>query len=308
MLIKSGQIAQIKPRRLKMGGIIGIVAPASPFDQDELAQGRTLLHAMGFATQLAGGVFARKGFLAGSDTDRAEQIHAMFTDDHVNAIMCARGGYGSLRLLPLLDFNLIRTHPKPFIGFSDITALHHAIFQRCGLVTFHGPVVCTLAKGDPRNRSSFIEAVCTGQPVRLTADEPLAIKPGMAQGILVGGNLTTLCHLLGTPFAASYKGCLLFIEDTGEAPYRIDRMLVQMKIAGIFSGLSGIILGTFKACGAQADIHEIVRRLFDDCDIPILAGVGCGHGERNFTIPFGAMARLNADAGELTVLEAATVD
>ncbi|MCJ8502381.1 S66 peptidase family protein [Desulfatitalea alkaliphila] len=299
--------ARRKPNALEPGDTIGIVAPASPFSVPDLARGVALLHAMGFATRLSGDLFARQGCLAGSDALRAAQLHTMFADDAVHAIMCARGGYGGLRLLQSLDYALIAAHPKPFIGFSDTTALHQAIRLKTGLVTFHGPMVCSLEPSDAAAGSALqqmLQAVAMGPP-RIAGLRTL--RPGRGEGILVGGNLSTLCSLIGTPFAQSYHGCVLFLEDRGERPYRIDRMLVQMKLAGCFEGLAGLVLGSFSDCGAGEEIDAIVRQLFDDRPIPIMTGLAAGHQNPNRTLPLGVTVVLDAGSGTLRFEEAATV-
>lgn len=299
--------ARRKPNALEPGDTVGIVAPAGPFSLPDLTRGVALLHAMGFATRLNGALFARQGFLAGPDALRAAQLHAMFADDGVHAIMCARGGYGSLRLLQSLDYALIAAHPKPFIGFSDTTALHQAIRLKTGLVTFHGPMVCSLEPSDAAAGSALqqtLQAAVMGPP---QIGGLRTLQPGRAEGILVGGNLSTLCSLVGTPFAETYRDKVLFLEDRGERPYRIDRMLVQMKLAGCFEGLAGLVLGSFTDCGAGEEIDAIVRQLFDDRPIPIMAGLAAGHQHPNWTLPLGVRVVLDADNGILRFQEAATV-
>jgi muramoyltetrapeptide carboxypeptidase len=296
----------VKPTALSPGATIGIVAPASPFQKDELEQGVGILRDMGFNVRLAEGLFDVRGYLAGEDHLRAAQLMAMFSDDTVDAVMCARGGYGSIRILPLLDYELVRAHPKPFVGFSDITALHHAFFMKSGMVTFHGPVACTLGKDETFSRSALRQALCGHLPTILADKGVHSILPGTAEGRLAGGNLTILCHLLGTPYAPSFKGCILFIEDCGEALYRIDRMLMHMKLSGCLEGVTGIMLGSFKDCGPEADICNLVASVFDDRVIPITAGWPAGHAESNLTLPLGIRARLDADKGELVLLECAT--
>lgn len=306
-LMDIAQIAAVKPPRLSPGATIGIVSPASPFNKDRLDQGIAILQDMGFGVRLAEGVFETEGYLAGSDARRVDQVHRMFDDDTVDAVMCARGGYGSLRLLSQLDYDLIRSNPKPFIGFSDITTLHQAFFGKTGLVTFHGPMICTLQHNDASSLHLLRDALVKDQPIRLRADTPLAVRSGRGQGVLMGGNLSNLCHMIGTPYAANYQGCILFIEEIGEAPYRIDRMLTQMRLAGYFRDLAGLVLGTFTDCGPPEEIPGLVERLFSDIDIPILAGVAVGHGDRNLTLPLGLPAMMDAEAGELVLMECATV-
>ncbi len=302
------QKALIKPHRLKPGDTIGVVAPASPFRRRVLDQGVTLLKEMGYAVKLSDGLFEADGYLAGSDAHRASQLQEMFLDDGVDAVMCARGGFGSIRILPYLDWELIRAHPKPFIGFSDITAIHQALLLRAGLTAFHGPVVCSLPSSDRQTQRSLNRAIASKALLSLTVARPRTIKSGRAEGVLMGGNLTTLCHLVGTPFDRGFAGAVLFVEDTGEVAYRIDRMLMHMKLAGCFDGIAGLVVGSFKDCARAAVIDKLVRQRFADHDMPILAGMAVGHGRRNLTLPVGIAVRMDSDSGRLDLLECATVD
>lgn len=295
----------IKPARLMQGDTIGIVAPASPFDRKRFDEGIAAIHRLGFGTKFAKGIFERQGYLAGTDQQRAGQLNAMADDDAVQALMCARGGFGSLKILAHLDYDLIRARAKPLIGFSDITTLHQALHLYAGLVTFHGPTVTTLARGDEATRLAWRSALTDPDPMRFDLSGGRTLQAGVCQGHFVGGNLTTLCHMVGTPYAMVFKDALLLIEDTGEAPYRIDRILTQMMMAGAFDGLRGLVLGSFKDCGDTAEVEAIVQRLFGRMGIPIVDGVQMGHGRRNLTVPLGLPARLDTDKGELTFLETA---
>lgn len=257
---------------------------------------------MGYAIRLAEGLFEVEGYLAGKFERRLDQVHQMFSDNRVDAVMCARGGFGSLHLLSHIDYEIIRNHPKPFIGFSDITAMHCAFFARAGLVTFHGPMVSTLGVSDDQTNSSWQQNLCAGNG-GISKHQMYTVKSGQAEGIVTGGNLSTLCHLLGTPFSPSFADRILFIEEINEAPYRIDRMLSQMMMAGCFNGLSGLVLGTFKDCGPDDEILGVVDRVFKDVQRPILAGLPVGHGTTNLTLPLGVRARLDADQAELVYLE-----
>jgi muramoyltetrapeptide carboxypeptidase len=294
-----------KPHALKPGDTIGIVAPASPFDPAEFARGMEQLREMGFELRTAEGISERRGYLAGSDLQRSAQLHRMFLDDSVDAVMCARGGYGTLRLLAQLDYDLIRAHPKVFIGFSDITALHTVFQNRCGLVTFHGPTVTTLGMADAVTLDSFRRTLTTAAPFCLAVEGKRVLRPGMAEGIFTGGNLATLNHLLGTPFASHFGGAILLIEDTHEAPYRIDRMLTQMRMAGSFEGLKGVVAGSFHGCGAAQDIDRVIADCLGDMAIPILSGCGVGHDAPNLTIPLGVGVRLDTQKGEVHFFESA---
>ena len=296
-----------KPRRLRPGAVIGIAATASPFDRETFERGLQALRAMGFEVAVSDSLFAAQGYLAGSDEHRAEALQRLFENDSIDAIMCARGGYGSLRLLPLLDYERLCGHPKILIGFSDVTALLAVLTSRCGFVTFHGPVVTSLADASSETLAALREAVASDAPLSIRPPTAVAVRPGAASGPVCGGNLTTLCHLLGTPFETSFRDRILFLEDRGEAPYRIDRMLTQMKLAGCFQRIKGLALGAFTDCGSQQEVLEIVENRFGDAGVPILAGVEAGHSDPNLTIPFGVRAVLDADSRTLR-FERATVD
>jgi muramoyltetrapeptide carboxypeptidase len=221
--------------------------------------------------------------------------------------MCARGGYGSLRILPLLDYARVAEHPKAVIGFSDVTALLWALYSRCGLIGFHGPLVTTLADAAPADRSALWNAVASEESLRLHFESAAVIRLGRACAPVAGGNLTTLCHLLGTPYAPAFRDHIVFLEDRGEAPYRLDRMLTQMKMAGCFDGMQGLVLGSFDDCGAREEVWGVVAEVFGDAEWPILVGVDAGHGGPNVTIPLGVEAALDVE-GRTLVFERATVD
>jgi muramoyltetrapeptide carboxypeptidase len=296
----------ILPSRLKPGDTVGIVAPASPFDPDLFNQGLDVLASMGFRTFVPDEIFENNRYLAGSDAHRAKLVTRVFQDPSVDAIVCARGGFGCLRILPLLDFDVMRTNPKVFVGLSDISALLAAITAKTGLVTFHGPLVTTLAKAPEFTRQSMLTAISSDSDLKITPGKGVTIRGGRAKGPIIGGNLTTLCHLLGTPFEPRFENHILFLEDCGEAPYRIDRMLFQMKLAGCFDAITGLVLGSFEECGALDGIYRIFQECFEDIGIPILAGFQVGHGKQNLTIPFGIDASLDTDNQILTFDQPAT--
>jgi muramoyltetrapeptide carboxypeptidase len=297
----------MRPPRLKIGDTIGIAAPAGPFATDLFEQGMAILKDMGFKLHIPEAVFQREGFLAGSDEARAEVINTLFADPAIGGVLCARGGYGSTRVLPHLDWKAIRRHPKVFVGFSDITVLHCLFLARAGLVTFHGPMGTTLATATEASLAALQQALMTDTPVDLMPSGAAVLNHGEASGNVMGGNLTLLCHLAGTPYQPSFDGCLLFVEDITEAPYRIDRMLVQMTLAGCFEGVTGLILGQFTDCGNTEEIHDVFMRTFGPLGIPIVAGFPIGHGEENATLPIGMEARLTTRPPRLTYREAATV-
>jgi len=296
------QIQPILSARLSPKDNIGIIAPASPFDKKKFFKGIAVLEQLGFKAVFSKKIFGAHEFFAGSDHQRAHLLNSMFADSSIKAIWCARGGYGSLRILPLIDYNIVRSNPKVFIGCSDISAILNTIFSKCGLVTFHGPMIESLGHANQETIKALNNVFLTDQPLTLKAENKLIISSGTASGIVAGGNLTTLCHLTGTPFTPNFRKNILLIEDVGEAPYRIDRMFTQMKLAGNFKQIAGIILGLFKNCGESDQIYRIVDDIFSDFHIPILAGFNIGHGEPNLTVPIGIKARLDTDEGSLAYL------
>jgi len=298
--------ALVIPSRLKSGDTLGIVAPAGPFDDEKFSRGTQALKDMGFNVFIPEDLFEVNGYLAGSDRHRAKLVNQLFADKDIDAIICARGGYGSIRILPLLDYETIMSNPKIFIGFSDISALLAVLSTRCGLATFHGPVVTTLADATEETRHSLFNAIACNDCLEFKLATGITIHPGSVSGLVCGGNLTTLCHLVGTPFSPSFSNKILFLEDRGEAPYRIDRMLVHMKIAGCFKGLAGIVLGAFEECGPIEAILKIVEDIFEDMPVPILAGIEAGHCKNNTTIPMGVDATLDADMHSLLFHRTAT--
>ncbi len=298
----------IRPSRLHRGDTIGIVAPSSPFDQKAYQRGIDVIHQAGFATLEGDGLFRRQGYLAGSNQQRAEQFNAVLADDRVQAVMCARGGFGSLKILDRLNFDAIGRKAKAIVGFSDITALHQAVFHRSNLITFHGPTVTTLGHCDDITVGAWRTALTNGAPLTLDLSSAAVLRPGAARGLVRGGNLATLCHLVGTPYLDSFQDVLLVIEDTGEALYRIDRMLSQMQMAGLFDRITGLMLGSFKDCGPADALYALILELFEAYDIPIVAGLDIGHGNCNITMPLGIPARLSTGQGTLEFLSSALED
>jgi muramoyltetrapeptide carboxypeptidase len=295
------------PVRIKQGDTIGIVAPAGPFDQETFFRGVRIVEDMGFKISIPPEIFEKDRYLAGSDKHRVQYVNQFFADPSIDAIICARGGYGSMRILPRLDFDTIKSNPKVFIGFSDITILLSVLFTRCNLVTFHGPVITSLVNASEETKSSLYRNVTSDSNLEIKLSGGRTVKSGAAVGVVCGGNLTMLCHLVGTPFAPDFENKILFLEDRAEAPYRIDRMLIHMKLAGCFKGILGIILGAFEECGPIEDVIKIFSDLFEDFPIPILAGLDAGHGEHNLTIPLGIEVTLDADRHSLIYQRAATV-
>ena len=297
---------KIRPGRLAAGDRIGIVAPASPFDKEKYYQGLAVLESMGFATFATDDIFRKEGYLAGPDDHRASTINRFFADESIKAIVCTRGGFGSIRILHLLDYPTIQKNPKIFVGYSDVSAILSVFCTKCNMVTFHGPMVTTLGDATQKTKDALFSAFSSDKKVEITPKMGVVIKPGNASGAVSGGNLTTLCHLVGTPFAHSAKGGILFLEDRGEASYRIDRMLTQMRLAGYFDKLKGLILGSFEGCGEIDEIYTIVDNIFKDKQFPFLAGFELGHGRDNITIPLGIEATLDTERNMLSFHEAPT--
>lgn len=297
---------QLLPGRLLPGDTIGIVAPAGPFDRKEFGRGVEALKAIGFRIVVPDDIYIKNGYLAGPDIHRANLINTFFADRKIKAIICARGGFGSMRILSLLDFELIKKNPKIFIGFSDISAILSVLYTKCGFVVFHGPMVTSLGDASRKTMEALLAAVSSDAMLAIRPKTGITIRHGLASGPVAGGNLTTLCHLVGTSFEPGLKGHLLLLEDKGEPCYRIDRMLTHMKLAGCFDDLAGLVLGSFKNCGPISEIIEIVDNLFKEDNIPILAGFEVGHGKNNITIPIGLNATVDTDRQLLSFHESAT--
>lgn len=285
---------------LKKGDTIGIIAPAGPVrNENDFRAGLQLLTELGFNLKYRSDILRQHDFLAGTDQERLAEMHELWRDPEVKAILAVRGGYGCLRLLPDLDFTLIRQQPKMFIGFSDLTALLSAIQQRTGLITFHGPMLTTLPRSDGDSREAFFNQL-TGRPrpeIKIKGMEIL--KGGQAQGRLLPGNLTSLVHLLGTPFEPDWNNTILVLEDIGEAPYRIDRLLTHLWTAGRLEQIAGLILGDFDQCGEQEAIWERALALLAHRSIPIWANFPCGHGSRNQILPVGAKTQMDSSSGRI---------
>ena len=295
------------PKRLKPGDTVALAAPSSPFDVAEMERGLAMLRSMGYKVRIPEGLFQRNRYLAGHDRHRASVLNRLFSDPTVDAIACVRGGFGALKILPFLDFDAVSAHPKAIIGFSDITALLSALYSRCGLVSFHGPVCTSLAGAEDETRLALQKALASDAAIDIMASNPLVIQPGFAVGRVLGGNLRTLCHMLATPYEPNFGGGILFFEDINESPYRVDRMLTQMKMAGCFEGIAGLVLGSFKGCGSLGEVGKIFGEIFEAFDIPVVGGFAMGHGRYNITIPLGLEATLDSKTGRLTFHKAATV-
>jgi muramoyltetrapeptide carboxypeptidase len=284
---------KIKPARLKDGDRIGILAPAGPVLQAEIQPGLDFLESRGFQLVYASHLFDRKGYLAGEDEARVKDLHAMFRDKKIKAVLCARGGYGTLRILRNLDYPLFSRNPKVFVGYSDITALLFALFKKSGMITIHGPVLRDLVKGDGRNANLLVTLMTSEDPITINFPSGTAVKEGRAEGMVLGGNLSLICHLIGTPFLPSFKGRLLFLEERGEPLYRIDRMLTHLLLSGELEKCAGLMVGTFEECEDPVSVVDLVRERCSTLRMPIVAGFPVGHGLDNVPLPIGARAVLD---------------
>jgi muramoyltetrapeptide carboxypeptidase len=296
----------IRPPQLKQGDVVGVVAPAGPVDRDQLEAGLEVIRAMGFEPRLGRHIHARSRFMAGCDKDRAQDLMDMFRDPGVQAIFCARGGYGANRILPHLKPQTIRAKAKVVVGSSDITLLLHFLVQNCGLIAFHGPMVAgSFGRAEMKQSQRQFKALLTGSAKGRVFHAPRAkvFSQGMAQGKLTGGCLTLLCRSLSTPYEINTRNRILFIEDVNEPLYRIDGMLWQLKNAGMFKGVRGIIFGEMVNCRSQrrgeGTIKDILADLFPNPGFPILTHCPIGHGKEVWTLPLETSATLDSEAKTL---------
>ena len=295
--------------------MIGVIAPAGPVDEARLKLGVAELERMGFAVRVADGVRERKGFTAGTVENRLEQIHGLFADSTVAAVACARGGAGTIQLLPHLDRDLLQENPKPLLGYSDVTLLHLEM-ERLGLTSLHGPMVAReLADGDTAyDRASLWHALTgEGEPYASGPDDLVPLAEGTAEGVLRGGCLSLLAAAAGTPWAMRRAGepTILFVEDVDEKPYRIDRMLRQLRASGGLEGVAGIVFGDMKGCAPgfheSYGLEEVLLEALSGLEVPVALGLSSGHtAHPNVTLPLGVRARLECanEEARFTCLEA----
>jgi muramoyltetrapeptide carboxypeptidase len=309
----------IKPKALKFGDTLGVIAPASPTTEENVKKSYDSLVEMGFKVKMGKSCYGNYGYLAGPDGLRAGDINNMFKDKEVDGIICLRGGYGTPRILDLLDYDLIKNNPKIFIGYSDITALHIAITKISNLVTFHGPMLSSDLIGgfndfSKRSLYNFImEGKFIGSIKNPKGEEIETINGGIAEGEIIGGNLSLIADTIGTPYEIDLKGKILFIEEIGEEPYQIDRMLTQLRLSGKLKEAEGIILGDFNNCVAKTlkyddslTLKQVIEDIIKPIERPTIANLRAGHCEPMVTLPFGVKAKLDANKKELTILEKPT--
>ena len=310
----------LKPKALQSGMTIGLVFPAGWTKQEEVEAGKAYLEKLGYKVALGTNAGKQLGYLSATDKERAAEFMAAVENPAIDAIICARGGYGTMRMLELLDYTSIRKHPKIISGYSDITALINTIHQRTGLVTFHGPGA--LAQYHEFTEKSFLDVLSSNPDKSAKPYTPITMPPtdgwktitegktGKAKGRLIGGNLTLLSMTTGTSLEINTQGALLFFEDVTEEPYRIDRMITQLLLAGKLQHCAGIAIGQFTKCDAEDAAHSFtVQEVLEDrlkgLGIPIVTGLQFGHVPQKYTYPIGVQAELDATTGTLTLLESA---
>jgi muramoyltetrapeptide carboxypeptidase len=321
----------VKPKALRRGDAISVVAPAGPVDRERMERALARVQERGFRIKTYGDIYRSRGYLAGDDATRASELMAAFADPETAAVWCARGGYGVVRILGRLDFDVIGRNPKVFVGFSDITLLHVAIQQRTGLITFHAPNLQD-GFGKPDEMPAATEAALwrailaadeqqagaptahSGYTFELVGIDHLDLRPicaGVATGSLIGGNLAVMCGVIGTPYQIDTAARILFLEDISERAYRIDRYLSQLKLAGKLAGIAGVLLGTFsyeeaEKTDEQDEIRALFKEYLEPLGIPVLAGFPAGHERYNLALPMGALVTIDADQQRVTVCERPT--
>lgn len=294
-----------RPRGLRAGDVVGIAAPSSPIEPERLERGVARLQGLGYRVRVAPHVLERRRFTAGTPGDRLADLHALFADDAVAAIVAARGGAGAGWLLPRLDRSLLAAHPKPFVGYSDSTFLH-LYLERLALASFHGPMVAwELADGSLDERSWRAALEPDTAPYASEPDDLVALRDGEGEGRLRGGCLSILAAAAGTPWAlrGDPAGSVLFLEDVDEKPFRLDRMLLQLRQSGALDGVRGVVFGDMKGCNPPASVdwtlEDVVLEALEGLDVPVALGLSSGHSSSpNVTLPLGARARLACHAGQ----------
>ncbi|MEO0972379.1 MAG: LD-carboxypeptidase [Pseudomonadota bacterium] len=311
---------RIKAPRLRPGDRVGLVSPATAaFSRAPIEIMVEALEHLGFEVVLGEHFYDRLGYFAGEDQARADDINRFFADDSVRMIF-ARGGWGSARVLPLLDYAQIAAHPKVLLGYSDATALINGVHRKTGLVTFHGPSPLDRFSADHFQRVLMAgEALTMRNPTRVpddklvqTEDRIRVLSAGRARGPLVGGNLTVLTAIIGSPYVPDLDGALLFLEDVGEAVYRVDRMLTQLKLAGMLDRIAGFVFGRCTRCGPGTDygsltLEEVLERHVRPLGVPAFTGSMIGHIDSQFTLPLGVEAQMDAEAGTIRLVESAVI-
>lgn len=295
-----------KPGPLKRGNRIAVAAPAGAVDDEPLKAGVRAIERAGFSVELAENILDRNGYLAGDAASRARTIQTFFEREDIAAIFSARGGFGSVQMLPFLDAERVRRHPKIFVGYSDLSIFLNWLIERCGVVAFHGPMVAMeLARGLEGRNADFFWGTLLGEKREWRLELGETVRPGTAEAEMVGGCLSTIVTTLGTPYAIETAGKILLLEDVGEKPYRIERMLTHLKMAGKLAGLAGAVFGSFTHCEGEGDrdVKKIIQDLFRDAPYPVATGLDAGHADKNLLMPFGVKMKLEGKEPALTLLE-----
>lgn len=302
---------KLRPGKLNSGDYIGLCAPAGALRrEEEISEFTAILKEMGFRVKVATNVRKKFGYFAGTDEERASDFMELIEDADVKAIFCLRGGWGTARLLPLLNFEKIQSNPKIIMGFSDVTTLLNCIHQNCKMITFHGPSGNSSWNTYTRNyiKRLLIDGEMITYQNKNEDSSIITYTPGEVYGELMGGNLTVMTTLLGTSMEPDWTGKILFLEDVLEEPYSIDRMLTHLKNAQVLDKVNGVVLGNFRKCFAEEPdrsftLEEVFEQHFSNFGKPVFYGAQIGHAVNKFTIPVGASARMNADHGTITLLE-----
>jgi muramoyltetrapeptide carboxypeptidase len=289
------------PAFLQKGDTIGIATPASPYPQQTFEAGIQTLKQWGFKVINGRKGSGRKGYLAGTDLERAGELMDLFTNPEVKGIICSRGGYGSMRVLDHLDFKKIIKHPKVFMGFSDITVLLMALWKKSSLMTFHGPMITTFPKLNKGSLTRVRSVLSGAYPLEIPLNHNNAFHPRSTEGILLGGNLTLLVHLIGTPYEPVWDRAILFLEDCGEAPYRIDRLFSHLKLRGALEKVSAILVGQFTGSDNRRLPQNLFKFWLGDLNVPVWTGLPIGHGPQNIPLPVGAPAFLDSEKDLLSI-------
>jgi muramoyltetrapeptide carboxypeptidase len=300
----------IKPPALRPGDTVGVVASAAAVEREHLERGVGVLTALGYKVKVSKHALDRDAILAGTDRDRAEELAAYFADPEIRAVFGARGGYGCGRLLPLLDFAVLARTPKIFLGFSDATFLLNAIVEKSAMVCFHGPMVAMdFARGLTRRSLDHLTRLLSGEIRSFELDAHETVRPGTADGELIGGCLSVVVAMLGTAYAPRFDGRILFLEDTGEKAYRIDRMLVQLRQAGVLDRVAGIVFGAIRPVDGSENERALIARFVAeqtaDLRCPVLFGIDAGHGTENLALPMGVRTMLDGARRRVLFMEPA---
>jgi muramoyltetrapeptide carboxypeptidase len=324
--VAAPEVRLVRPKALRAGDVVGLITPSSYVsDPDRLALAERTARYFGLVPKFGKNVRKREGYLGGTVEERLEDLHAMFRDAEVKGVFAIRGGYGAAQLLDRIDYDLIRAHPKVFLGYSDITALHLALQKRAGMVTFHGPIA--LSRFTPYTQNYFRKALFETEPLGRVTNPPdsdplrpahtlRTVRPGRARGPLIGGNLTLISTTMGTPYEIETGGRIVFLEDVDEQPYSIDRMLTQLRLAGKLTSAAGVIFGECEDCRPRdfkpsyestLSVGEVVDEVLGRLRSPVLSGLTIGHTDDQLTLPLGVMTELDADKGELVIEESGVV-